>query len=62
MNKDEKKHEKLRSRGEQDPNLRKGAESEREKSSNKLGTGAYEKVKPASSKEVSPNTPSGDDL
>ena len=62
MSKDIKKKEKLQSRGEQDPNLSKGAESEREKGTNRPGTGAYEKIKPASSKEVSPNTPTGEDL
>lgn len=60
MSKDERKQEKLQSGGQQDPNLSKGAESEREKSTNRPGTGTYEKFKPASSKEVSPNTPPGE--
>jgi hypothetical protein len=49
MSKEVKKHEKLQSHGEQDPNLSTGAESEREKSSNRPGTGAYQKVKSTSS-------------
>jgi hypothetical protein len=59
MREDMKKREKLQSKGGQDPNLSKGAETEREPGSNRPGTGAVEKVKPASKKEVSPNTPSG---
>ena len=57
-----KQQAKLQSRGEQDPTLSKGAVSERENSTNRPGTGAYEKVKPASLKEDSPNTPTGEDL
>ena len=62
MSEDMKKEEKLQSRGEQDPDLNKGAETEREKGSKRPGTGAIEKVKPASEREVSPNTPTGEDL
>jgi hypothetical protein len=62
MEEDMKKREKIQSKGEQDPNLSKGAETERESGSNRPGTGAVEKVKPASSREVSPNTPSGEEL
>ena len=59
MNHDMKKLERLQSKGSQDPDLSKGAETEREDSSNRAGTGARENIKPASRQEVSPNTPSG---
>jgi hypothetical protein len=62
MNEDMKKREKLQSKGERDSNLSKGAETERESGSKRPGTGTVEKVKPDSSSEVSPNTPSGQEL
>jgi hypothetical protein len=40
MSDDVKKREKLESRGQQDENLSKGAESERERSTKRPGTGA----------------------
>lgn len=52
-----KKAEKLQSR--EDTRL---SEGEREKDASRPGTGAREKIKPASSREVSPNTPSGEDI
>jgi hypothetical protein len=62
MNEDMKRQEKLQSKGEDDPTLRNGEETERERSTKRSGTGVIEKIKPASSREVSPNTPSGEDL
>ena len=62
MNEDMKKREILQSKGEQGSNLSKGAETERESGSKRPRTGTVEKVKPASSREVSPNTPSGEEL
>ena len=57
-----KKQQKLQSRGMQDPKLSKGAESEREKTTSRPGTGDREIIKPANSREVSPNTPPGEDI
>jgi hypothetical protein len=62
MGEDIEKREKTQSKGRQDPNLSKGAETERESGRNRPGTGSVEKIKPASSREVSPNTPSGEEL
>lgn len=62
MDSDVKKQQRLQSRGKRDPKLSKGAESEREKTTSRPSTGAREKIKPASSREVSPNTPSGEDV
>jgi hypothetical protein len=59
MERNMKKQERLQSREEQDPTPGKVAETEREKGSKLGGTGATERVKPASRTEVSPNTPSG---
>ena len=62
MSEDMKKQVKLQSKGEDDSNMSKGAETEMERITKRSGTGAIEKIKPASSREVSPNTPSGEDL
>jgi hypothetical protein len=63
MSSNAKKHEKLQSRGEQDDELSDGEEFEKERTKKRLGPySGKETGGSASSRDVSPNTPRGEEV
>ena len=61
MSSDSKRRETLRSKANHDSNLGKASGNEKETGSKLVDTGAIEHFRPANKREVSPNTPSGEE-